>query len=134
MKNSVAWKQLSAAYILIGQKISILSFSKIKSYFWNKWSVDVVSLCMLTDFKKCLCLSSTIIAERYMPDWKNIAKKYNHERWVFKNLWVCSLAKQIQSYLDISLHCHDLLVRMQIPGVLCLRHVVQSFLAHVGSA
>ena len=76
----MAWKQLSAAYILIGQKISIVSFSKIKGYFGNKWSVDIVSLCMLTDFKKCSCLSSTIIAERYMPDRKNIPKKYNHEQ------------------------------------------------------
>ena len=31
---------------------------------------------------------------------------------------VCSLAKQIQSSFDKSLHCHEILVRMQIPKVL----------------
>ena len=35
-----------------------------------------------------------------------------------------SLAKQIQSSFDKSLHCHEMLVRMQIPRVLCLRHAV----------
>ena len=30
-----------------------------------------------------------------------------------------SLAKQIQSSSDKSLHCHEMLVRMQIPSVLC---------------
>ena len=38
-----------------------------------------------------------------------------------------SLAKQIQSSFDKSLHCHEMLVRMQIPRVLCLSHAVVSF-------
>ena len=36
----------------------------------------------------------------------------------------CSLAKQIQSSFDKSLHCHEILVRMQIPKVLSARHAV----------
>ena len=40
--------------------------------------------------------------------------------------YIRSLAKQIQSYFDNSLHCHDPLVRMQILGVLCLRHAIES--------
>ena len=39
------------------------------------------------------------------------------------------LAKQIQSYFGNSLHCHDPLVRMQILGVLCLRHAIDSLLS-----
>ena len=34
---------------------------------------------------------------------------------VFMGIHVCSLAKQIQSSFDKSLHCHEILVRMQIP-------------------
>ena len=37
-------------------------------------------------------------------------------------LQVCSLAKQIQRSFDKSLHCHEILVRMQIPKVLSARH------------
>ena len=37
------------------------------------------------------------------------------------------LAKQIQSSFDKSLHCQEMLVRMQIPRVLCLRHAVVFF-------
>ena len=37
---------------------------------------------------------------------------------------ICSLAKQIQSSFDKSLHCHEILVRMQIPKVLSARHAV----------
>ena len=37
---------------------------------------------------------------------------------VFMGIHVCSLAKQIQSSFDKSLHCHEILVRMQIPKVL----------------
>ena len=37
---------------------------------------------------------------------------------------ICSLAKQIQSSFDKSLHCHEMLVWMQIPRVLCLRHAI----------
>ena len=33
---------------------------------------------------------------------------------------VCSLATQIQSSFDKSLHCHEILVRMQIPKVLLI--------------
>ena len=38
-----------------------------------------------------------------------------------------SLAKQIQSSFDKSLHCHEMLVRIQIPRVLCLRYTVVYF-------
>ena len=38
---------------------------------------------------------------------------------------MCSLAKQIQSSFDKSLHCHEILVRMQIPRVLSARHAVK---------
>ena len=34
---------------------------------------------------------------------------------------VCSLAKQTQRSFDKSLHCHEILVRMQIPKVLSAR-------------
>ena len=37
---------------------------------------------------------------------------------------VRSLAKQIQSSFDKSLHCHEILVRMQIPKILSARHAV----------
>ena len=37
---------------------------------------------------------------------------------VFMGIHVCSLAKQIQSSFDKSLHCHKILVRMQLPKVL----------------
>ena len=37
---------------------------------------------------------------------------------VFMGIHVRSLAKQIQSSFDKSLHCHEILVRMQIPKVL----------------
>ena len=39
-----------------------------------------------------------------------------------------SLAKQIQSSFDKSIRCHEMLVRMQIPRVLCFRHAVVSCL------
>ena len=42
---------------------------------------------------------------------------------------ICSLAKQIQSSFDKSLHCHEMLVRMQIPRVLGLRHALVFFLS-----
>ena len=41
---------------------------------------------------------------------------------VFMGIHVCSLAKQIQSSFDKSLHCQGILVRMQIPKVLSARH------------
>ena len=37
---------------------------------------------------------------------------------------MCSLAKQIQSSYDKTLHCHEILVRMQIPRVLFATHAV----------
>ena len=37
---------------------------------------------------------------------------------------VCLLAKQIQRSFDKSLHCHEILVRMQIAKVLSARHAV----------
>ena len=50
-------------------------------------------------------------------------KSISHKRWGFKDLWVYV----IQSSFDKSLHCHEMLVRMQIPRVLCLRHAVVFF-------
>ena len=41
---------------------------------------------------------------------------------VFMGIHVCSLAKQIQRSFDKSLHCHEILVQMQIP-TFC-RHAV----------
>ena len=41
---------------------------------------------------------------------------------------ICSLAKQIQSSFDKSLHCHEILVRMQVPRVLSARHAVNAVL------
>ena len=41
---------------------------------------------------------------------------------VFMGIHVRSLAKQIQSSFDKSLHCHEILVRLQIPKVLPARH------------
>ena len=43
---------------------------------------------------------------------------------VFMGIHVHSLAKQIQSSFDKSLHCHEILVRLQIPKVLSARHAV----------
>ena len=43
---------------------------------------------------------------------------------VFMGIHVRSLAKQIQSSFDKSLHCHEKLVRLQIPKVLSARHAV----------
>ena len=43
---------------------------------------------------------------------------------VFMGIHVRSLVKQIQSSFDKSLHCHEILVRMQIPRVLSARHAV----------
>ena len=41
---------------------------------------------------------------------------------VFMGIQVCSLAKQIQRSFDKSLHCHEILVRMQIPKALSARY------------
>ena len=41
---------------------------------------------------------------------------------VFLGIHVCSLAKQIQRSFDKSLHCHEVLMWMQIPKVLSARH------------
>ena len=40
---------------------------------------------------------------------------------------ICSLAKQIQSPFDKSLHCQEMLVQMKIPRVLSVRHAVVFF-------
>ena len=37
---------------------------------------------------------------------------------------ICSLANQMQSSFNKSLHCHELLVRMQITRVLCIGHAI----------
>ena len=42
----------------------------------------------------------------------------------FMGIHICSLAKQIQSSFDKSLHCHEILVRTQIPKALPARHAV----------
>ena len=41
---------------------------------------------------------------------------------VFLGIHVCSLAKQIQRSFDKSLHCHEVLMWMQIPKILSARH------------
>ena len=40
---------------------------------------------------------------------------------------MCSLAKQIQSSFDKSLHCQEMLVQMKIPRVLSVRYAVVFF-------
>ena len=64
---------------------------------------------------------------KYIPDWKNVVAK-NYKPWTMRFQGftgiICSLAKQIQSCFDKSLHCHKMLVWMQIPRVLCLRNAV----------
>ena len=40
------------------------------------------------------------------------------------DIHVCSSVKQIQSHFDQSLHCHEILVRMQIVKVLSARHAI----------
>ena len=64
---------------------------------------------------------------KYIPDWKNVVAK-NYKPWTMRFQGftgiICSLAKQIQSSFDKSLHCHKMLVWMQIPRVLCLRNAV----------
>ena len=47
--------------------------------------------------------------------------------WFQGFVGIRSLARQIQSSFDKSLHCHEMFVRMQIPRVLCLRHAVVFF-------
>ena len=68
-----------------------------------------------------------VVLLKYIPDWKNVvAKKYKPWTMRFQGFTgiICSLAKQIQSSFDKSLHCHEILVWMQIPRVLCSRHAV----------
>ena len=50
-------------------------------------------------------------------------RSIHHRQGGFKDLWVCMLISKANSFIT-SLHCHELLVRMQIPGVLCLRHTI----------
>ena len=47
--------------------------------------------------------------------------------WFQGFVGIRSLARQIESSFDKSLHCHEMLVRMQIARVLCLRHAVVFF-------
>ena len=55
-------------------------------------------------------------------------RSINHEGWGFQGfMGIWSLAKQLQSSFKKSLHCHEMLMRMQIPRVLCLRHAVVFF-------
>ena len=50
-------------------------------------------------------------------------RSIHHRQWGFKDLWVYMLTSKANSFIT-SLHCHELLVWMQIPGVLCLRHTI----------
>ena len=69
-------------------------------------------------------LKLILVHKLNIPDWKNVvAQKY--KPWMMRPqvfMGICSLAKQIQSSFDKSLHCHEILVRMQIPKVLSARH------------
>ena len=62
-------------------------------------------------------LKLILVHKLNIPDWKNVvAQKY--KPWMMMPqvfMGICSLAKQIQSSFDKSLHCHEILVRMQIP-------------------
>ena len=65
--------------------------------------------------------------EHYPPDNVVVVVAQKYKPWmmrpqVFMGIHVCSLAKQIQSSFDKSLHCQGILVRMQIPKVLSARH------------
>ena len=66
-----------------------------------------------------------------IPDWKNVvAKKYKPWTMRFQGfMGIRSSAKQIQSSFDKSLHCHEMLVQMQITRVLCWRHTGVFFLS-----
>ena len=50
-------------------------------------------------------------------------RSIHHRQGGFKDLWVYMLTSKANSFIT-SLHCHELLVWMQIPGVLCLRHTI----------
>ena len=85
----------------------------------SEWRV----LCDFISTRTAACdLKLILVHKLNIPDWKNVvAQKY--KPWmmrpqVFMGIHVCSLAKQIQSSFDKSLHCHEILVRMQIPKVL----------------
>ena len=71
-------------------------------------------------------LKLILVHKLNIPDWKNVvAQKY--KPWMMSPqvfMGICSLAKQIQSSFDKSLHCHEILARMQIPRVLSARHAV----------
>ena len=91
----------------------------------SEWRV----LCDFISTRTAACdLKLILVHKLNIPDWKNVvAQKY--KPWmmrpqVFMGIHVCSLAKQIQSSFDKSLHCHEILVRMQIPRVLSARHAV----------
>ena len=67
--------------------------------------------------------------EHYPPDNVVVVVAQKYKLWmmrpqVFMGIHVRSLAKQIQRSFDKSLHCHEILVRMQIPKVLSARHAV----------
>ena len=50
-------------------------------------------------------------------------RSIHHRQGGFKDLWVYMLTSKANSFIT-SLHCHELLVWMQIPGVPCLRHTI----------
>ena len=61
-----------------------------------------------------------------IPDWKNIAvyevyTTNNEASRIYGYMYI--LISRVNSFIT-SLHCHELLMWMQIPGVLCLRHAV----------
>ena len=89
----------------------------------SEWRV----LCDFISTRTAACdLKLILVHKLNIPDWKNVvAQKY--KPWmmrpqVFMGIHVCLLAKQIQRSFDKSLHCHEILVRMQIPKVLSARH------------
>ena len=86
-------------------------------------------LCYFIRTRTAPCdLKLILVHKLNIPDWKNVvAQKY--KPWMMRPqvfMGICSLAKQIQSSFDKSLHCHEILVRMQVPRVLSARHAVNA--------
>ena len=112
-----------------GKKISCLWYSiKCKTRGVSKCERVVLVPAVTTVFRSEL-LERWLTSNVYIRDWKNVvAKRYKPWTMRFQGfVGIRSLAKQIQSSFDKTLHCHEMLVRMQIPRVLCLRHAVVFF-------
>ena len=89
----------------------------------SEWRV----LCDFISTRTAACdLKLILVHKLNIPDWKNVvAQKY--KPWMMRPqvfMGMCSLAKQIQSSFDKTVHFHEILVRMQIPRVLFARHAV----------